>query len=225
MDLSVIKRVGYRIVRFGERFDASAGLTLSGDRDLEWSWVIAQAPNGSKRVLDFGPGNSTTPIALSFISDEVIAFDLNTPEIPYGVKNIRHVLGDITSPPPDLGKFDVIINCSTIEHVGLPGRYGSTEVDDGDLIGMKNLLNMLSDKGRMVMTIPVGIDGVFLPNHRVYGIGRLPKLLDGYKIETERYFEKTELKRHWAETSKDRALNTTSSLSFYSIGLFVLTKN
>jgi hypothetical protein len=225
MDLSVIKRVGYKIVRFGERFDAGAALTLSGDRDLEWSWVIAQAPTDSKRVLDFGPGNSTTPIALSFIGDEVVAFDLNTPEIPYGVENVRHVLGDITSPPPGLGEFDLIINCSTIEHVGLPGRYGSTEVSDGDLIGMKNLLHMLSDKGRMVMTIPVGIDGVFLPNHRVYGLDRLPKLLDGYKIETERYFEKTELKRHWAETTKDRALSTTSSLSFYSIGLFVLTKN
>jgi hypothetical protein len=225
MDLSVIKRVGYKIVRFGERFDAGAALTLSGDRDLEWSWVIAQAPTDSKRVLDFGPGNSTTPIALSFIGDEVVAFDLNTPEIPYGVENVRHVLGDITSPPPGLGEFDLIINCSTIEHVGLPGRYGSTEVSDGDFIGMKNLLHMLSDKGRMVMTIPVGINGVFLPNHRVYGLDRLPKLLDGYKIETERYFEKTELKRHWAETTKDRALSTTSSLSFYSIGLFVLTKN
>jgi hypothetical protein len=225
MDFSVIKRVGYRIVRFGERFDESAGLTLSGDRDLEWSWVIAQATVGSKRALDFGPGNSKTPIALSFISDEVVAFDLNKPEIPYGVNNIGHVVGDITAPPPDLGKFDLILNCSTIEHVGLPGRYGSTEVTDGDLIGMRNLSNMLTDKGKMILTIPIGVDGVFLPNHRVYGSKRLPKLLEGYKIETERYFEKTELKRFWAETTKSQALSTPSSLSFYSIGLFVLTKS
>ena len=225
MDLSVIKRVGYGIVRFGERFDAGAALTLAGDRDLEWSWVIAQAPTNSKRVLDFGPGNSTTPIALSFICNEVVALDLNTSEIPYGVSNIHHVLGDITSPPSGLGKFDLIVNCSTIEHVGLPGRYGSTEVTDGDLIGMRNLQSMLTDGGRMLMTIPVGLDGTFLPNHRVYGNKRLPKLLDGFTIETERYFEKTELKRYWAETTKDQALSTTSSISFYSIGLFVLTKN
>jgi len=186
--------------------------------------VIAQAPNHSKRVLDFGPGNSTTPIALSFICDEVIALDLNSPEIPYGVNNIRHVLGDITSPPSDLGKFDLIVNCSTIEHVGLPGRYGSTEVTDGDLIGMKNLLNMLTSGGKMLMTIPVGIDGVFLPNHRVYGQNRLPKSLEGFEIETERYFEKTESRRFWSETTKEQALNTTSSFSFYAIGLFVLSK-
>lgn len=224
MDLSFIKRLGYKVVRFGERFDANAALTLSGDRDLEWSWVVAQAPNMVNRTLDFGPGNSSTPTALSFVSNEVVALDLNVPEIQYGVKNIRHVLGDITAPPPGLGTFDLIVNCSTIEHVGLPGRYGSKEAIDGDLIGMQNLLGLMNDAATMVMTIPVGIDGVFLPNHRVYGTDRLPKLLSGFKIETQRYFAKTESKRFWAEVSKEEALATRSSGSFYSIGLFVLTK-
>ena len=175
-------------------------------------------------TLDFGPGNSSTPTALSFVSSEVVALDLNVPEIQYGVKNIRHVLGDITAPPPGLGTFDLIVNCSTIEHVGLPGRYGSKEAIDGDLIGMQNLLGLMNDAATMVMTIPVGIDGVFLPNHRVYGTDRLPKLLSGFKIETQRYFAKTESKRFWAEVSKEEALATRSSGSFYSIGLFVLTK-
>ena len=224
MNLSAIKGLGYKIVRFGERFDTNAPLTLSGDRDLEWSWVIAQAPVGTNRTLDFGPGNSTTPIGLSFVSNEVVALDLNMPEIQYGVDNIRHVIGDITTPLPELGKFDLIVNCSTVEHVGLPGRYGSTEVTDGDLIGMHNLLGMMNNSARMIMTIPVGKDGVFLPNHRVYGKERLPKLLAGYKIQTEKYFQKTESKRYWSETTKENALNTQSSISFYAIGLFVLTK-
>jgi hypothetical protein len=224
MDMSSIKRIGYRIVWFGERFDTNSALTLSGDRDLEWSWVIAQASPGTKRTLDFGPGNSTTPIALSFISEEVVCLDLNKPEINYGVNNIKHVLGDITSPPAGLGKFDLIVNCSSIEHVGLPGRYGSTEVTDGDLIGMQNLLALMSDSARMLMTIPVGKDGVYLPNHRVYGNTRLPQLLGGYKVVNERFFRKTESKRFWSETSKEIALSTESSASFYSIGLFILTK-
>jgi hypothetical protein len=224
MDMSSVKRLGYRIVRFAENFDTNSTLTLSGDRDLEWSWVISQAPVNGKRTLDFGPGNSSTPIALSFISQEVVCLDLNQPEIEYGVGNIRHVIGDITSPPTNLGKFDLIVNCSTIEHVGLPGRYGSTEVADGDLIGMRNLLSMMNDSAKMILTIPVGQDGVYLPNHRVYGDVRLPQLLVGFKIETERYFEKTLLKASWSETSKERALSTHSSLSFYSIGLFTLTK-
>ena len=224
MDMSSIKRFGYKIVRFGEKFDTNSALTLSGDRDLEWSWVIAQASPGTKRTLDFGPGNSTTPIALSFMSQEVVCLDLNKPEINYGVDNINHVLGDVTSPPAGLGKFDLIVNCSSIEHVGLPGRYGSTEVADGDLIGMQNLLGLMNDSAKMLMTIPVGKDGVYLPNHRVYGNIRLPKLLAGYNVINERFFEKTESKRYWAETSKENAISTQSSASFYSIGLFILTK-
>jgi len=224
MDMSLIKRFGYKVVHFGEKFDRNSALTLSGDRDLEWSWVIAKAPNGSRRTLDFGPGNSTTPIALSFISDEVVCLDLNKPEIDYGVKNITHILGDLTSPPAGLGKFDLIVNCSSIEHVGLPGRYGSTEVTDGDLIGMQNLHELMNESAKMLLTVPVGKDGVYLPNHRVYGEVRLPQLLSGFKVENERFFEKTNSRRFWAETNKETALATTSSASFYSIGLFVLTK-
>lgn len=155
-------------------------MTLSGDRDLKWSWVVAQTPVGSKRTLVLGPGNSTTPIALSFISGEVTALDLNAPDIFYGVKNITHMIGDIVNPPPGLGHFDLIINSSTIEHVGLPGRYGSHDVPNGDLIGMKNALEMMLPGAKMLLTIPVGKDGVFLPNHRVYGSERLPLLLDGF---------------------------------------------
>jgi hypothetical protein len=29
--------------------------------------------------------------------------------------------------------FDTVINCSTVEHVGLPGRYGGPSIPDGDL--------------------------------------------------------------------------------------------
>ena len=77
MDMGFVKRFGYKVVRFGEKFDGNSSLTLSGDRDLEWSWVISKAPNSTKRTLDFGPGNSTIPIALSFISEEVVCLDLN----------------------------------------------------------------------------------------------------------------------------------------------------
>jgi AMMECR1 domain-containing protein len=82
----------------------------------------------------------------------------------------------------------------------------------------------MNDSARMLMTIPVGKDGIYLPNHRVYGNIRLPQLLAGYNVVTERFFEKTESKRYWAETSKENAISTQSSASFYSIGLFILTK-
>lgn len=41
--------------------------------------------------------------------------------------------------------FDVITNISSVEHVGLAGRYGTTtHTPDGDLIAMKKLRGWLS---------------------------------------------------------------------------------
>ena len=180
MDLSFIQRAGYKLVRFGQKYESNAPLNLAGDRDLEWSWAVAQTPVGTKRILDVGPGNSMIPVALSFVSKEVIALDINTPEIQYGVSNIKHVLGDVMNPPEDFEKFDVIINCSTIEHVGLPGRYGSKDEKNGDLVGMEQLSQLMHSESKMILTIPVGLDGVFLPNHRVYGKERLPQLLQDH---------------------------------------------
>jgi hypothetical protein len=224
MDLSFIQRTGYKLVRFGQKYQSNAPLNLTGDRDLEWSWAVAQTPVGTKRILDVGPGNSMIPVALSFVADEVIALDINSPEVQYGVQNIQHILGDVMKPPGNLGKFDVIINCSTIEHVGLPGRYGSKEEKNGDLIGMEQLSQLMHPDSKMILTIPVGLDGVFLPNHRVYGNERLPQLLQNFEVDTERYFEKTETNKFWHETTKSKALGTLGSLSFYSIGLYVLRK-
>lgn len=34
-------------------------------------------------------------------------------------------------------RFNLVLNCSTIEHVGLGGRYNSTEAPDGDLEAMQ----------------------------------------------------------------------------------------
>jgi hypothetical protein len=48
----------------------------------------------------------------------------------------------------------------------------------------------MNDSARMLMTIPVGKDGVYLPNHRVYGNIRLPQLLAGYNVVTESFLRK-----------------------------------
>ena len=198
-------------------------LTLSGDRDIEWGFVLARSSKNSNRVLDLGPGNSSTPLALSFMSNEVIALDINLPENQTSkISNIRWVRGDILNPPNGLGKFNLIINCSTIEHIGLSGRYGSVENPDGDLMAMKNLHKLLVEGGRMLLTIPVGLDAVFSPKHRIYGTERLPKLLQGWETIEERYFKKSDVERLWEETSQEHALATAGSKTFYSIGLFVL---
>jgi SAM-dependent methyltransferase len=222
---NLINKMGYMLLNLSEHFRDSKKLTLVGDRAIEWSWVVAKSPKKVYRALDLGPGDSNIPFALSLISDEVFTLDINLQKRNFLPKNIIQVVGDIISPPDDLGKFDLIINCSTIEHVGIPGRYGSRLSLDGDIVGMKNLLRMLRNGGSMLLTIPVGQDGIFEPNHRVYGKNRLPRLLEGFKIVEERYFGKSTDKPFWHEIDKEIALSTASSHSFYSIGLFELNAN
>jgi SAM-dependent methyltransferase len=217
--------VGYKFVQISTHLGSRGELTLSGDRDIEWGFVLARSPKNINRVLDLGPGNSSTPLTLSFLSNEVVALDINLPEKQTAkISNLSYVKGDILNPPVGLGKFDLIINCSTIEHIGLSGRYGSVEVPDGDLIAMKNLRNFLVNDGQMLLTIPVGLDQVFSPKHRIYGTERLPRLLEGWEIIEERYFKKGSVEKLWEETSQEHALAIAGSKTFYSLGLFVLAR-
>ena len=74
------------------------------------------------------------------------------------------------------------------------------------------------------MTVPVGQDLVCAPYHRIYGETRLPKLLAGCEIEEEQYWNKDTRARRWRRVKRESALATEGSASFYSLGLFVLTR-
>ncbi|MFC1869616.1 class I SAM-dependent methyltransferase, partial [Thermodesulfobacteriota bacterium] len=144
---------------------------LSGDRAIEWSWVTRHLPAQPSLVLDLGcVGSSLTGIA-SRLGHQVTAVDLN--DIEYEMPRVTFRKGDIYELYFD-GKFDVIINCSLIEHVGLENRYGSVKRNDGDLLIMAKLSRLLTSSGKMILTIPVGLDTTFAPFHRIYGTERLP---------------------------------------------------
>jgi hypothetical protein len=120
-------------------------------------------------------------------------------------------------------RFDTVINCSTVEHVGLPGRYGSPDIPDGDLQAMSRLRELMNGPlSRMILTIPVGRDGVFAPAHRVYGDRRFAQLITGYSVIREVYYAKMLPDRRWKETTRQAAFAVQGSRSFYALGLFVL---
>lgn len=82
--------------------------------------------------------------------------------------------------------FDVIVSFSGIEHDGL-GRYGDPLNADGDLALARELQMLLKPGGTLLLGIPthcVEHDGhCFAYNGRVYGPGRLPRLLQGYTVD------------------------------------------
>jgi len=122
-------------------------------------------------------------------------------------------------------------NCSTVEHVGLVGRYGVTENrPDGDLEAMARLRELMKPGGIMLLTIPVGRDAVFAPLCRVYGRERLPLLLEGYIVEKEAFWVKDRENR-WVQADRETALDFEASAgswdplqNVYALGCFVLRK-
>ena len=201
----------------------AAIIDLTGDREVEWSWVYSNIPDGDLRVLDFGCGPS--PIG-SFVAARrgslVTAFDLHKYLFPLKLERLTPVIGDILSFNFGATKYDLVLNCSTIEHVGLPGRYGGGEGVDLDFKAMAVLKSLLCHSGKMVLTLPVGIDNVHLPFHRVYGRRRLPELLKGWEIEKEEYWAKS-TNNIWEMVTQEQAFEVKSSPKYYGLGLFVLT--
>jgi len=203
------------------RLRAGKGPSLDGDRWVEWSFCFANLAAGPGRTLDFGADVGVLALAAARRGHEVVALDRVDVPPTFTHDRVRRVTGDILDRPEMGGPFDQIINCSSIEHVGLPGRYGSTDRPDGDLEAMAILRDALTQDGHMILTIPVGRDAVFAPLHRVYGEQRLARLLDGYRIEQQEFWAR---QHTWVMVDRARALETVGSEAFYSLGLFILRR-
>jgi SAM-dependent methyltransferase len=182
-------------------------------------------PSGSGKALDFGCGPSYLALIAARRGFDVTAVDLQPIRMPYIYPRLRFIQGDVLHRLSE-AVFDLVINCSTIEHVGLAGRYGVTENrSGGDIEAMARLQKLMKADGVMLLTIPVGQDAVFAPYHRVYGKKRLPQLLDGYIVSKEEFWIKDESNR-WLPCDKEAALDFgaewNSRKKVYALGLFVL---
>jgi len=196
---------------------------LSGDRDVEYSWVAAMMPPGPGRALDFGCGFGNLGLLAAQRGYTVTALDLRDIFWRYEHPDAELVRGDVFDLDLSAKSLDLVINCSTVEHVGLAGRYGSPERPDGDLEAMQHLLALTKPGGIMLVTIPVGRDAVFRPLHRVYGRKRLPRLLDGWDAEQKQFWIKDEANK-WVLSDEAAALDFEPTEKVYALGCFVLRR-
>jgi SAM-dependent methyltransferase len=195
---------------------------LNGDRAVEYSWIAARMPDGPGKALDFGCGTwSWMTLLAARKGFEAVGLDMQDVQWPYRHGSLDFMRGDVLKAELPQGDFDLIINCSAIEHVGLD-RYGATTLTDaGDLEAMKRLRLLLKPNKPMLLTIPVGVDTVIAPLHRVYGAVRLPQLLAGWTVDQEEYWIKDE-NNCWVLVTKEAALQNPPTKRCYGLGLFVL---
>ncbi len=188
-----------------------------GMRDVEYSFIAANMPEGSGRALDYGCGRSWMPLLAARHGYTVRAVDVYDPKSPYKHPDLVFTY-ELSSLPNEL-----ITLCSVVEHIGL-GRYGDPLEEDGDLRVMSELRNLLSSTGIMLLTIPTGKDKVVSGVHRVYGPIRLPRLLEGWRIIREEYWMKRDL-IHWEEVASERMSLLEGNELYTGVGLYVLEKS
>jgi SAM-dependent methyltransferase len=204
---------------------------IDGERTVEWSFLSGEMPEGPGEAIDFGCENGFMSLVAAQKDFHVLACDLQQQYFLWQHPGVEFRLGDFLrlSLPED--HFDLIINCSSVEHVGVAGRYGITaEQSNGDIEVMEKFARVLRPGGVLIMTAPCGRDAVMAPWCRVYGPERLPRLLAPLVLEKERYWEKDEVNR-WVEVSRGKALDfetrhdpTNPHGCSYALGGFVLRK-
>jgi len=208
--------------------------TLRKDREIEWGFLeqhLEPATEFITSALDFGPMPPSAPTSQLAIGlgYRVTAVGLENITLLYPrFVYIQRDINEIEQP----GRFDVVINISTTEHVG-SGRYGDPIGPDLDMEAMRRMRSWMRPFARMYMTIPVGLDAIIGNYHRVYGKIRLPHLLKGYMVLKEQYWNKTEEHDEWALCSREEALAEEATPLpvesllhlYYAIGGFVLGVN
>ncbi len=226
--IRTLSGVGWRIVRLADRLHAGPASkddrTLTGDREIEWSWSLAQLPSVPSRVLDFGAGNGVLSLGAAVHGHSVVAVDLEPCMFAFDPNGIEYLRGDINELEFEPDSYDYVINCSTVEHVGLPGRYsGSSDDSEADLRAMERLARLMKPGAEMGLTIPVGQDALFSPLHRIYGPERLPRLIAPFEIASEEFWAKP-LGERWQKVGRESALAEQGSRSYYALGLFRLRR-
>jgi SAM-dependent methyltransferase len=155
------------------------------DRSIERPFTFSNLPPDGK-VLDVGCAGSDLPVVLACLGYEVIGIDSR----PYHMTDapFRFVQSDIRRMPFSDGAFDIVTAVSTVEHIGLSGRYGSNEDPGGDRHAMEEIGRVTKSGGTILLTVPYGQPAVFRPWHRVYGAEQLTGLIEGLEVVKSSFF-------------------------------------
>ena len=133
------------------------------DRYIEYPFVLSNIPKPQQIILDVGCSGSMFPLMLDALGCITYGMDIRE----YPIKNkFKFIQDDICHTKFNDNTFDVVTAVSTIEHIGLKGRYGTT--DGSDYKAIKEIYRILKPNGIFLMTVPYGKEFKQFKKHRVY---------------------------------------------------------
>jgi SAM-dependent methyltransferase len=206
-------------------------VNIWGERNVEWAFLSTEMPNGPGEAIEFGCEQGYMSLLAAQKGFHVLANDLEQQSFTWQHPNVEFRQGDFLKLDLPRDRFNLAINCSSVEHVGVAGRYGITaDQGEGDIEVMKRLAEILKPGGLLLMTAPCGRDAVMAPWCRVYGPKRLPRLFAPFEVVKESYWVKDSQNR-WAFATRDAALDfqprndpNDGHGCAYALGCFVLRK-
>ena len=211
---------------------AAPRINIWGERNVEWSFLSKEMPDGPGEAIEFGCEQGYMSLLAAQKGFHVLANDLQEQSFTWQHPNVEFRCGDFLTLDFPKNYFDLAINCSSVEHVGVAGRYGITaEQSEGDVQVMQRLADVLKPGGILLMTAPCGRDAVMAPWCRVYGAQRLPRLFAPFQMVKESYWVKDSQNR-WVFAAREKALDfqprndpSDGHGCAYALGCFVLRRN
>jgi SAM-dependent methyltransferase len=206
-------------------------INIWGERAVEWSFLSREMPRGPGEAIEFGCEQGYLSLLAAENGFHVIANDLQHQTFAWWHPNVEFRQGDFLKAAFAENSFDLAINCSSVEHVGVAGRYGiEVAQDDGDIAVMDRLAQILKPGGVLLMTAPCGKDSILPPWCRVYGTQRLPRLFVSFTVDKEEHWTKNE-NNQWVRSSRESALDFQPKHDpsdphgcSYALGCFLLRK-
>lgn len=139
------------------------------------------------------------------------------------IHNVSFTQWDITCPNPGyIGVADCVSCLHTIEHIGL-GRYGDQLDPDGWNKGLKSLVDLISPRGGLWLSVPIGIQRVEFNAHRIFDPATIIHASGSLGMKLVRFFYLTEL-GFIESINVARDVKILGAKS-YALGVFYFTKD
>ena len=188
-----------------ERYTINSGIygnALYNERLVELPVVFANIQPAPSTVLDIGCAESMLPIQLAMLGYHVTGIDIR--DYGYTHSSFDFIKDDFLT-HKFIGKYDIILNISAIEHFGL-SVYGNKQQNaKADKEAIAKVKSLLKPKGQFIFTAPFGVHETIKDFERIYDMADLSRLLpfDDFAIKDMEFYKVSKHKALGRITEKE----------------------
>ena len=172
--------------RVNEAYEGAFGENFAVETRERCDWIVGKAR--ASRILDVGCSQGINSILLAKEGAEVTGIDVELPSVEYARKAVEPFKDSLVTNPEFLNidfllydaegkKFNCVVMTEVLEHVEDPEQF------------VEKAVSLLDDRGRLVVTVPFGINP--FPDHkRTYYCFDLYSLLNQYiRVVEMKFFD------------------------------------